>query len=178
MGQVTPARGSRMLSRDTRSGRLLPVPLQYRFWMYVQKTPTCWLWIGAKGSNGYGYIQAGGRLRGAHRVSYELHKGPVANGLQVRHDCDTPLCVNPDHMRLGTVHDNARDKVQRGRMPNVEPPHYSGERHPNAKLSAADVTEIKFLRNAGWAYMPLARLFGVTKQQIANIVKGRQRVFA
>lgn len=63
-------------------------------------------------------------------------------------------------------------------MPDVKPPRYYGPKHPNSKLSTRDVDDIRALRVEGWSYMRLARRFGVTKQQIAHIVKGRQRVFA
>ena len=176
METVGPESGSRPCSRDARTGRMLPVPTAQRFWAKVRKTDGCWLWVGARGSNGYGYIRHDGRDCGAHRVSYELHRGPIPSGLQVRHDCDTPLCVNPAHMRLGTVRDNAQDKLRRGRMPDVEPPHYYGEQHPGHKLTSADVTLIKEMRAQGTPYSTLASVFGVTKQQIAHIVKGRQRL--
>jgi hypothetical protein len=162
--------------RHCSTGRFLSISITERFWRHVYKTTGCWFWTGAKGSNGYGYIEHEGRLTGAHRVSYELHSGKIQPGLQIRHDCDTPLCVNPSHMRLGTARDNAQDKIARGRMPDMEPPHYFGERHPNCKLSSTDIAEIKRLRGEGWSYMQLAGRHFVTKQQIANIVKGRQRV--
>jgi hypothetical protein len=118
-------------------------------------------------------------MRGAHRIAYELHhQAAIPQGLQVRHDCDTPLCVNPAHLRLGTCRDNARDKVQRGRMPNIEPPHYYGPKHPRSKLSTEQVVEMRQLHADGWSYTRLLRRFAISKRQVSNIVKGRQRVFA
>ena len=65
-------------------------------------------------ANGYGRFRANGRVVGAHRFSYELHYGPVPEGLMVLHACDTPLCVNPAHLRAGTALDNMTDRSARG----------------------------------------------------------------
>ena len=91
-----------------------------RFWPKVEKTSAneCWTWLGAKLPKGYGKI-AGRDWRGgwlyAHRVSWELHNGPVQDGLWVLHHCDNPSCVNPAHLFLGTNRDNMRDMQRKGR---------------------------------------------------------------
>lgn len=95
----------------------------------------CWLWLGAVAGRGYGVLYAGGsryakgRQRYAHIVSYTLHKGPVPKGGVVRHICDSPFCVNPDHLLVGTQADNVNDAFARGRIQR-------GARHPNAKITA------------------------------------------
>lgn len=94
-----------------------------RFWAKVRKTNTCWLWIGATIKGGYGSF--GGikcKVGMAHRFSWTLHNGPIPAGLDVLHRCDTPPCVNPEHLFLGTQTDNSRDMVQKGR-------HYSWNGH-------------------------------------------------
>jgi hypothetical protein len=65
----------------------------------------CWLWTAAQ-INGYGAIKVAGRFRGAHRVSYELHKGPVPAGLVLDHLCRVPFCVKPDHLEPVTIGEN------------------------------------------------------------------------
>ena len=86
-----------------------------RFFKYVKKTNTCWVWTGCRVSNRYGNILINGKHTLAHRYSYELHKGKIANGLYVCHKCDNGLCVNPDHLFLGTQLDNMRDMIKKGR---------------------------------------------------------------
>jgi hypothetical protein len=91
---------------------------EQRLWPRVEKTPTCWLWTGgAKNNKGYGQITvARGKAVFAHRLSYEIANGPIPAGMHVCHRCDTPACVNPAHLFLGTASDNMRDAFQKGRL--------------------------------------------------------------
>lgn len=78
----------------------------------------CWEWNGDRDSCGYGMFTAaylGFKDAKAHRVMYQLHVGPLPGGLFVRHKCDNPPCVNPAHLIIGTVLENARDMVERRR---------------------------------------------------------------
>jgi len=83
------------------------------FWQKVNKNAGtfCWLWMGCTDRAGYGVLSG----RRAHRISWELHHGSIPPGKIVRHRCDNPSCVNPDHLLLGTHYDNAVDRhVSRG----------------------------------------------------------------
>ena len=74
---------------------------EQRFWPLVQKTSGCWLFTGARDRDGYGQFRANGMYK-AHRMAYELIKGPIPKGLVLDHLCDTPSCVNPDHLNPTT----------------------------------------------------------------------------
>lgn len=78
-----------------------------RFWSKVEKTESCWIWTGSK-PNGYGQFYLEGKNRPAHRVSYELLRGAIPNGLVLDHLCQTPACVNPDHLEPVTHQENIR----------------------------------------------------------------------
>ena len=87
-----------------------------RFWRKVDKSGECWLWQGATYCRmHYGCLGIGGRTTRAHRFSWELHNGPIPDGLCVLHRCDVPRCVNPDHLFLGTKLDNMKDRTAKGR---------------------------------------------------------------
>src|SRR5262245_20642397 len=110
-------------------GRSLRMQLEFspsdiaRFWAKVHKTDTCWLWTGST-HRGYGQLSSpSGRghapLR-APRVSWEIHYGPIPEGLWVLHRCDVRGCVRPDHLWLGTRQDNIADMVAKGRSARGE----------------------------------------------------------
>ena len=116
-------------------------PLQVRFERKFIPEPMsgCWLWLGAIGSSGYGWIGAGpGRkVLAAHRVSWELYRGPV-NDLHVLHRCDNPCCVNPDHLFLGTHQENIADCKAKGRAIRAR-----GAQASNAKLTEDQAHQIR-----------------------------------
>lgn len=88
-------------------GRGTRVPICERFWSKVQKTDSCWLWTAAVDVNGYGRVGTTRRRTAlAHRVAYELVKGPVPDGLTLDHLCRTHRCVNPDHLESVTAREN------------------------------------------------------------------------
>jgi hypothetical protein len=150
----------------------LRASLSERFHDKVMPEPNsgCWLWFGAVKEHGYGVIGLGRRHEGtekAHRVGYLLYKGEIPEGMNVLHKCDTPACCNPEHLFLGTLKDNSRDCVKKGR--NFLPDN-RGERATWSKLKEADVREILTRQKTSSEY---ASQFGVSRSAIAEIWRGK-----
>lgn len=131
----------------------------------------CQNWRGAKNPHGYGIRQLSGRTLLVHRWAYCVHHGLALDdieGLVVRHRCDNPSCINPQHLELGTQADNMQDKKARGRC-------IKGAAHHNTKLTPKQVQSIRE------RYVPrcrtngqnaLAREFGVAQDTVFKIIKG------
>jgi hypothetical protein len=140
-----------------------------RFWEKVQKTDGCWLWTAAvkDGKHAYGIfgVKAGLYPR-AHRVSWMMHHDAVVpNGLCVLHECDTPRCVRPDHLFLGTRADNAADMVAKGRG-------HLGEKDGNAKLTESAVQAIRELAAKRVPQTRIAAMFGIAQSTVSKIALG------
>ena len=90
--------------------------MSQEFWAKVRKTDECWLWTGSHNNKGYGSYRIGGKTIGAHRVSWELQFGPIADGAVVMHLCDNPPCVRPSHLALGGQSANIADAFRKGRI--------------------------------------------------------------
>lgn len=144
----------------------------------VASLTECIEWTKARSPKGYGLRWYKGATRRAHRVAYcEAHGLSLEDiaGQSVLHSCDNPPCVNPEHLRLGDHTDNMRDRVERGTAKG--PRAYRGEHHHEAKLTSAQVEEIRkrFVPyckiNGGTA---LAREFGVSQPTVSAIANERE----
>lgn len=142
---------------------------QTRFWERVVKSPGCWDWTGPVKNGKYGHIYVDGKNISVHRYSFELNVGPIANNLFVLHKCDNTVCVNPEHLFLGTHNENMSDKVSKFRQP-------CGELHWNSRLSSAIIDDIRELYGMGiYLQKELAEKFGISKQHVSRIIKLERR---
>lgn len=152
--------------------------LEQRFWAKVDRRgpDECWLWTATVVGKGYGSMWPGGPVGTkvyAHRLSWTLHFGEIPDGLFVCHRCDTPRCVNPTHLFLGTNLDNVRDMIAKGRKRQVvaiPERRARGERQGRAKLTRAAVREIRRRAVNGIRGCDLAAEFGLSRQSISEIV--------
>lgn len=138
-----------------------------RFWLQVDRRDpeSCWPWKAGTKENGYGYYRLDGRRVYAHRVALLLVDVDVY-GKVVRHLCNNPPCCNPNHLAVGTHAENSADMVSMGRS-------LRGERCPRAKLTAAQVAEIRALRAGGKRLREIAVRFGVTSTTVSHIARGK-----
>jgi len=131
---------------------------------YVVDTSGCWIWIGSRDGKGYGHFGvASGINRKAHRVSYEMHKGPIPVGLVVCHKCDVPSCVNPDHLFVGTHQENTDDAVRKGRVAKGE----------NSGVARLTEHAVRLIRLSNLSERKLAALHGVHRSTINAVLSGR-----
>jgi hypothetical protein len=91
------------------------IPLAVKYEKRVIRRGGCWGWTSSISNKGYAMISHVGKMLNAHRVSWELHNGPIPTGMQVLHRCDNPPCTNPAHLFLGTASENIRDCWAKGR---------------------------------------------------------------
>ena len=146
-----------------------------RFWSKVDKRgpDDCWEWIGAKdghrpNAKPYGILWTQGshatrkRIK-AHRLSYELHYGPIPEGLVVMHKCNNPGCVNPAHLMVGTPKKNLQDASDDGLF-------------KSRKLTTEDVEDIRWVCGLGASQSEVARQYKVHHSLVNKIVRGRMRM--
>ena len=142
-----------------------------RFWakVRVRGPDECWEWTASRCGE-YGQVGVDGTVQYAHRVSWCLaNKHELDDPLVVRHSCDNPICVNPAHLFNGTQADNLQDCSDKGRIG-------MGERHYKAKVTDAEVEEIRRLKACGVRAVDLAERYGIGRSQVLRIVQGTTRV--
>ena len=134
------------------------------FFDKVEKTRTCWNWKGSLTHNGYGQFSFNNWTYRAHRFMFSMTYGEIPDGVMVLHSCDNRKCVNPEHLRLGTAKENAKDRRLRKRTA-------VGEFNGASRLSEQDVREIRKLYKDGYSQPKLAEKFKLSAGHIGRIVR-------
>ena len=164
---------NRAEDKMNKTNYLLDTKASKRFFIKVdrsEKDTECHLWT-ATSSSGYGKFFLRGQKERAHRIAYALTHGNFDKEMDVLHSCHTPSCVNPQHLRLGTAKDNARDMVLAGRCGATGQAWSNGELNGYAKLSDAQALEIRALYAKGdIAQAELGRRYEVSRSAIFNVV--------
>ena len=143
-------------------------------WMKLQaravngrlETP-CMEWQSFWGEEKYGSVHYRGKMVGAHRLAYALATGADIDGQMIRHRCDNPPCINPDHLEQGTQADNSHDAINRSRQ-------VTGETDGNASLTNLQAREIREIYSTGKAKQrEIADTYGVSRASISRIVNNK-----
>ena len=149
---------------------------EQRFWKKVRRgnSNKCWLWEGAviskKAGRDYGSFsrRLGNVL--AHRFSYEISKGSIPEGQFVLHSCDTPRCVNPKHLYLGTQKRNMRDAAARGKVDRAP---FQRTKNPKSRFNSSIIMDIRQRFVAGESQRKLAEEYGTDQPYIYRVTQGQ-----
>jgi len=129
----------------------------------------CWIWQGNTGGT-YGKIREKDKFYSTHRISYMIFKGEIPSDKWVCHTCDIPLCINPEHLFLGSPSDNTRDAFNKNRMD-----HCLGENNKFSQFTNDQTEEMRKLKKEGFTYKRLAKIFNCSITHLYNIFKNRYR---
>jgi len=125
----------------------------------------CWEWTDHRLAKGYGILKVNDTNKVAHRISYEIHIGPITEGMIICHHCDNPPCVNPSHLFMGTHKDNVIDKKSKGRD-------IIGEKNGRSKLTEKDIPVIRRLLSNKVRQIDIAKQFALAHRTISAINTG------
>jgi len=171
---TTAPHGLRLCSDGIIRNAFEKVPPANRFWKFVDKgkKTECWNWKGhfSGSTSRYPSFYDGNSEVKAHRFSYELHVGPIPEGLLVCHHCDNKSCVNPAHLFVGTHKDNTNDARQKNRLRWGS---LHGEKNPRSKWTEQQVRDVVRLWKQGMPLADVAMNSGVTRTSVGAIVEGR-----
>lgn len=129
----------------------------------------CMEWKGTKKKNGYGQFETlNKKWVHAHRHSYSIFNGKIPQGICVLHKCDNRICVNPEHLFLGTKKDNTQDMINKGRRGVTS---LKGEKNHKSKLLESDVIKIRNLYSKGKNCTQIALIYNLSISAIDRIVR-------
>jgi len=142
-----------------------------RFWEKINfpenRIDGCWIWTAGKDGHGYGSFNFGSKVVSSHRFAYMIFKGTIKEGLLIRHICDNPSCVNPNHLLVGTHQDNTQDKLDRNRLNPAK-----GENNGQSILTELEVKEILYKLIDDIIVSVLAEQYNVCTGAIHAIANG------
>lgn len=173
-----------------------------KFWSKVdiRGEDECWEWKGYFHAWGYGRFYYDHSMHYAHRVSYAIANNDDIDGLFVRHTCDNPPCVNPNHLLKGTAADNTHDMLERGRASCGEKhstilkrvaargeSHKSalypeslprGDNHKNSKITEKQlVTLVEMGKTGNYSQRELGEIFNLSQTHVGAILRGKRRKY-
>lgn len=146
-------------------------PVKDRFYSKIRKGDVtgCWNWTASKrkarGGFVYGQFSLNGYPEWSHRASWIIHNNEIPNGMLVCHKCDNTLCVNPDHLFLGTQTDNIRDMISKGRDALI------GENNPHSIVNEKIVLEIRRYYKEGHKVSRIMKKFNLKRGCVEPIIK-------
>jgi hypothetical protein len=130
----------------------------------VDAATGCWLWTASTNKSGYGRLGVDGKVFLAHRLAYAVAHGAIPDGMHVCHRCDTPACINPDHLFIGTNADNMLDKLSKNRQSK-------GSDFSSTKLTEAQVAAIRLDKRPQWV---IAQDYGISQSQVSLIHRNEE----
>lgn len=138
-----------------------------RFWSNVDRSGSCWNWKRCRTPQGYGKVRITGHgWELAPRICWKIIHGHIPNGLHILHKCDNPPCVNPEHLFLGTILDNARDRETKGRGNQAK-----GEKVYNAKLNTQQIASIRQRVKNGTPQKTITEEYKLAKSTVSAIIR-------
>lgn len=133
----------------------------------INPTTGCLEWQGAKDRNGYGHMGYKNKVCLVHRLAYRYYNDvseSAIDGKVIMHTCDNPRCVTKEHLKLGTIHENIHDCINKGRRAK-----HRGQNNPNSRLTEYQVKKIREFYALGISQEELAKIFNVSRRTIYNI---------
>lgn len=145
-----------------------------KFWaLGVRTEDGCLDWPRSRNNRGYGQVRHAHKTMLTHRVAWEYANGPIPDGLNVLHRCDRPSCYEPSHLFVGSLRDNTRDMLNKGRQWLQIAPERAlrGAAHGNAVLTDDAVRDIRRRRDNGETLKAIAEAYGIHLSNVWLIVK-------